>query len=578
VSNRHVIIFAVALLLFVPSLWGGFILDDFFYLGAIEGRFPEHNTHRCLFPFFINDEEATRAIAAQGGYPWWIDENVRGETFRPLSDLLLRIDHGLHGKAALGYHAHSLVWWAAALFALSLIFKRVLPGAIGVIAFVLFAIDEVHVMPVAWIANRNALVALAPMLFGLWAWIRWCEEDWRPGLFFTLLGIVIGLAGGELGVAVLAYFVAYTLVGTPGIGVRRRLARLAPIVVLGILYAMAYRILGYHNSVSGVYNNPLQDPAGFLGAVVTRVPTLLASGIAGFSADFWFVDPTLRPAQVVVGSAATLGLLATLRACWRQLDDSTQRGLRWLLTGSALSVIPVAAVFPSDRMLLVPGIGLTAALATVLVQAFRSLRNRRRWLLIGVGGFLAIVHLVFAPLLTIWIQNLLIKLNRESLELATSPVVVDAGGKETVLIFGADHVVSLYLPVMIDHVEGPAPKSWRPLSIAPYDHWLRHTGPRTLELEVAGDGVMLRSIFEELYRDPDKQLAPGAIVDRGLLQAEILSANERGPTRVAFHFDRDLSDPSLLFLVWQDSELRVADLPVVGEEMFLQRTLGPGGF
>jgi len=577
-SRRHVIILVVGLLLFVPSLWVGFLMDDFYYLGAIEGRFPEHNIDRCLFPFFINDEEATAAIADQGGYPWWIDERVKGETFRPLSDQLIKIDYLLHGESALGYHLHSLAWWAATLFVCGLIFRRVLPGAIGVLAFVLFAIDEVHVMPVAWIANRNALVALAPMLIGLWAWIRWCEDGWRAGRFLAPVGIVIGMAGSELGLAVLAYFVAYTLWGVPEAGIRARLVRLLPIVGLAATYALVYQLLDFGGSGSGVYRDPLGNPAGFLGAVVTGAPTLLASGIAGFSADFWYAVPSLRTALVVVGCLATLGLLGVLRACWSQLDDTTRRGLRWLLAGSGLSLIPVAAVFPSDRMLLVPGIGLMAALATVLVQAIRSWRSHRRWLLIGVGGFLAAVHLLLAPLFTLGIQALLIKQGRQSLELATSPIVVDAGGKDTILIFAPDHIVSLYLPRIIDHLKGPAPKSWRPLSIAPHDHWLRRTGTRTLELEVVEGGVMLRSIFEELYRDPENRLTPGTILDRGLLQAEILAANDRGPTRVAFQFDRDLTDPSLNFLVWQDGELRKADLPNVGEELFLRRTLGPGGF
>jgi hypothetical protein len=353
---------------------------------------------------------------------------------------------------------------------------------------------------------------------------------------------------------------------------------LVPLIGLGMAYVLVYQLVGFGGSGSGVYHHPLADPAGFIRLAATGIPTLLASGIAGFSADFWFTTPSLRPAQVVVGCLAILGLLGVLRACWPHLDSSTRRGLRWLLTGSALSLIPVAAVFPSDRMLLVPGIGLTAALATLMVQAFRSWQTRRRWWLIGVGGFLAVVHLLLAPLFTIGIQAFLIRHSRQSLELAASPVVVEAGGKETVLIFVPDHVVSLYLPLMIDHVEGPAPESWRPLSIAPYDHRLRRTAPRTLELEATKGAVMLRSVFEELYRDPGNQLTPGTIVDRGLLRAEILAANHRGPTRVAFHFDRDLSDPTLYFLVWQDGELCRAELPAVGEEVFLKRTLGPGRF
>lgn len=578
VSGRRGIILVAGLLLFVPSLWVGFLLDDFYYLGAIEGRFPEYNTQRSLFPFFINDEEATRDIARRGGYPWWIDERVRGETFRPLSDLLIRADYSLSGKEPVWYHVHSLFWWAVTLIACGLLLTRALPGAVGTLALLLFALDDVHVMPVAWIANRNALVAMAPMLLALWAWIRWCEDGWRPGRLLAPLGIVIGMAGSELGVAALAYFIAYALVGAPADGFRRRVASLTPAVVLGAAYAWLYRLLGYGSAGSGIYHDPLRDPAGFWAAVSTGIPALLASGIAGFSADFWFAAPSLRPVQILVGCAAIIGLLGVLRACWSRWEESTRRGLRWLLLGSALSLMPASGVFPSDRMLLVPGLGLSAALAAVLVYAYRSWSVRRRGWLLAAGGFLAVVHLLLAPLLAIAMQTLIIKHGREALQIAASPVVAGAAGRETILIFAPDHVVSLYLPRIIDYLEEPAPRSWRPLSIAPYDHRLRRTGPRTLELEVAQGGVLLRSVFEELYRNPEYPLTPGTVIDRGIIRAQILATNDRGPARVAFHFDRDLSDPSLYFLVWQNGSLRVADLPQVGQDVLLRRTLGPGGF
>jgi hypothetical protein len=89
---------------------------------------------------------------------------------------------------------------------------------------------------------------------------------------------------------------------------------------------------------------------------------------------------------------------------------------------------------------------------------------------------------------------------------------------------------------------------------------------------------MLRSTFEELYRDSQHSLLPGTTVDRGLIRAEILAGTSGGPTRVAFHFDRDLDDPSLSFLIWQDGELRPAVLPAIGEEKLIERTLGPVGF
>jgi hypothetical protein len=572
-----VVVFVVGLLLFLPSLRVGFLLDDFYYLGAIEGHFPDHDTGRSLFTYFINDEVETARIAREGGYPWWIDEGVRSQIFRPLSDLLLKIDHALFGRSPLGYHLHSLVWWTATLVACALLFRRVLPRAVGVLALLLFVLDEAHVMPVAWIANRNALVATAPVLLGLWAWIRWREDGWRMGRALALVGFGMGLAGSELALAGLAYVVAYELLGAPVSGLRSRLVGLVPLAALGGMYVVIYRTLGYGGEGSGLYFHPLLDPVEFVTAAVTRVPTLLASGILGFGADLWFVAPGARPVQVVVGLAGVLVLMGALRVCWPYMASSTRRALRWLVPGSLLSLLPIVATFPSDRMLLVPGLGLAAVIAAVLVAAFESMRERKRRILPAVAGVLGIVHLVLAPLMTIYVQYLLIRQSRESLELAASPVVRDSGNLETVLLFVPDHVVGLYMPLLIDHVGGRAPKSWRPLSIAACDHRLRRTGNRTLELETV-DGAMMHGVFEILYRSPKNPLSPGTVIDRGLFRAEIVAAAEDGPTRVAFHFDRDLRDPTLRFLVWRNGELRVAILPALGESVAVERSLGPAGF
>ena len=145
-------------------------------------------------------------------------------------------------------------------------------------------------------------------------------------------------------------------------------------------------------------------------------------------------------------------------------------------------------------------------------------------------------------------------------------------------MFAPDHVVAIYLPLLIEYQGGPSPQSWRVLSIAPCDHILRRTGPRTLELETEPGRAMMGGVFESLYRSRHQPLEVGTALDRGLLQAEILDVDEQGPTRVAFHFDRDLTDPSLRFLVWQEGKLQEMTLPGVGEVVGIERSLGPGGF
>jgi hypothetical protein len=190
----------------------------------------------------------------------------------------------------------------------------------------------------------------------------------------------------------------------------------------------------------------MSDPIAFLVAAASRIPTLLASGIAGLSADLWFVAPRFRSLLAIVGCGAVAGLVLLLRVSRPHLEDRDRSSLRWLLIGSGLSLIPIVATFPSDRMLLVPGFGLAAALAAVITAAFRSWRTRRRRLLIGTGGLLALRHLVLAPLLVVLIQTILIRQNHESLALAASPVVCESAGRETVLIYAPDHVVGIYMP------------------------------------------------------------------------------------------------------------------------------------
>jgi hypothetical protein len=367
---------------------------------------------------------------------------------------------------------------------------------------------------------------------------------------------------------------------------RARLAGLAPLVVLGIAYAITYRLLGCGVEGSGIYVDPVRDTGRFLATAAVRIPMLLAGGIAGFSADWLTLKPEVGPALIVTGWAAALALGVLLRACWRLLDEPVRRRLRWLLTGSVLGLLPAAAAPPSDRMLFVPAIGLMAALAAVLIQAWRAWQARRKQrrsgrsrhrLLVGAGVLLGLIHLILAPLYGVAIQSALITQSRASLETAASSALAGVENDSVIVLPGADHVISLYLPLIYAHREGVFPGDWRTLSLAPHDHWLRRPRPRSLELEVV-DGVMMRSLFEELYRDRRHPLPAGTVLDRRLLRVEILEDEQGAPTRIAFEFDRDLDDPSLRFLIWREGRLQRAVLPAVGGETYIERELGPAGF
>lgn len=568
-----IVVFGVLLLL--PSLWTGFMLDDYIYQAALDGSLYHMVPSDYLFDFFSGDEEVTSDLAHRGLVPWWTSDGLRMVFFRPLSDWLMRFDRAVFGRDAFWHHVHSLVWWAALLAAASLILRRSLSSPIAILALLLFAVDESRFMPAVWISNRNALVALAPAFFGLWAHIRWREEGWRPGRVLAPTCLAIGLLGGETAIAVVAYLVAYEIFGRTE-DLRERALSLLPFAGVAAAYIVGYQSFGFGVSGSGVYIDPLSDPGRFAVASITRIPALLAGGISAFPADLWIMAPRLRSVQVGVGFAAVSILVALFIWSWRFLDQQTRRGIRWLVPGSALAMVPFVSTYPSDRLFLAPALGLCAVIAAVIHSAWLGRRERDRRLLAAAGAVLFAVHLVIVPLFGLAAQAAVLYQARAWDALART-VDVGTSEEDLVIITAPDHVVAVYLPLIVHHLGRPLSRGWRVLSLAPFDHRVTRIDSNTLDLEVVG-GAMMGTVFELLYRSESDRLLPGMALDRGVLKAEILAGNEDGPTLVRFIFDRDLDDSSLRLAVWRNGTLARIAPPAIGETLTIPKTPGPAGF
>ncbi len=97
----------------------------------------------------------------EGILPWWTQPDIRGAFFRPLAALTHLFDWRVVGHWPVLHHAHSLAWFTAALLAAGAFFREWLgPGRRAALATLLFAVDESHALPAAWVANRNALLVL----------------------------------------------------------------------------------------------------------------------------------------------------------------------------------------------------------------------------------------------------------------------------------------------------------------------------------------------------------------------------------------------------------------------------------
>src|SRR3954471_9488576 len=93
------------------ALRATFALDDFAQRAMIEGKLTPHRGPFNLYDLVADDNRA--ALLDRGVIPWWSDPHLTIRFLRPLSSLLVWVDHRLFGNEAFGPHVFSFVWWAA---------------------------------------------------------------------------------------------------------------------------------------------------------------------------------------------------------------------------------------------------------------------------------------------------------------------------------------------------------------------------------------------------------------------------------------------------------------------------------
>jgi hypothetical protein len=559
----------LAAVLSLPALGGGFFGDDYLHLAILDGQ-PAPGTPYNLFTFASGDPAANRPWIERGPYPWWTLPELKLSFWRPLSSALMVLDHSLFGRNPVPYHVHSILWYLLTVaFAAGVL--RYLPGSAGGIALLLFAAEKTHGFAVTWIANRNAFVSTAPALFGLWMHLRWREQGWRPGLPLSLLGLAVGLTGGETALGVFAYVGAYELLGNRE-SLARRARALLPAILLGVGYFILYRALGHGARGSGTYIDPVAEWHLFLPAAAARIPALLSGQFWALPAELWLFAPHIRPLQVALGVLAliTVGLL--VRAVKPTLSADEWRQTRWLAVGSLLSLLPVASTFPAGRLLLVPSLGACALLAVILLGTWRSLPALRGWRKGLHGGVVGLMFGLQVLGTSLWLfypvtlraasEATLANMARMELDDARLP------RQRVVTVVVSDPVLGLYPPIIHAAQGRPLPKSWLPLSLATHDHVLHRTGDATLELSLT-QGRFLSTEMEQLFRSPAFAMRAGEQVQVEGCRITVLEVDGRYPTRLRFEFDMSLDDPDLVLLTLRDKTLQRLRPPPVGDRVTL---------
>jgi hypothetical protein len=569
IASPQVVFLAVlaAVLLNLPSIPTGWYLDDLVHRAQFLEVGPmtdsSNMTHR-MYDFLSGDPKDTLAYKNLGVLPWWADDKLKIRFWRPLSSLTHVADYAIWPESAPLMHAHSVVWLAGLVAMTALLYRRLIAAPlVAGLAALLYALDDAHGMPVAFLANRNAIVATFFGVLSLWLHDRFRRDGWAAGSFLSPLAFLAALLSGESGIGIAPYLLGYALFLERRSGLAR-FASIAPHAAVGIVWLVVYQAGGYGTSGSAFYLDPVGQPGEWFRAFLIRAPLLLLGQWFLPPSSFAFAWTKAQTLVVVAFGAAFLALffsflIPTLR------DDATAR---FFAFGMLLAVVPITAGFPHDRLLFFVGIGGMGLLAMLLVRLFdRSLTGWGGRLL---GFALVVAHFVVAPPLQVLMGTSLA--SQEPIyagpprSLPPDPKLEE---QRLVVVNPPNAFYGQYTLVVRAFDGQPVPKSL--LMLAPGTTALVLERPSSNTLVIEAQDGWLRSPFDNVYRDPSRPFPPDYRIELSDVRIQVMEWTADGaPKRVEFTFARELEDDSLRWVLYEEGRYVPFDVPAAGEKTVIE--------
>jgi len=563
-----IVLALVSALLLLPAVWSGFQLDDHYQRFRLLGL---GDPSIQLFVFYDGDPERNRAMMDAGTLPWWTAETLRHASLRYLSVATMQLDFLLWPELPALMHVHSLLWLALIVWAATLLYRETMgPTWAAGLAALLYAVDDAHAVPAAYIANRNALVATALGVLCLLCFVRGRSRGWRPGAVLSPALLALALAAGEIALATAAYLGAYALL-LDRARVWTRLKALLPHAVVLIAWAGIYKLGRFGAHGSGFYIDPLGDTASFAAALAERAPYLLLGQWTPIPSDLAMATPPVEGlyelALIVVALLALL-LVPILRH---------DRAARFWCLGALLSLVPIAATGPENRLLFMVGLGSMGLLAQ-LVQGLASGIPGSRWARLPAwcgAVALLVCHLVLAPPFGLVVLDY-----RDSvaarMDRAIASVPHDAAIAEQDLILvnppEFTYLVGVIPPTQ--RVAGlPTPRRLRALSAGSSPMTVQRLDANALSIRLR-DGLF-PDPFTRYFRSSKHGFFEGQRFAVAGMSIDVQALNPRGaPERIVYRFEVPLEDPSLRWLRWNEGVYEPWSPPAIGESAELPSSRG----
>jgi len=555
----------LATITMMPALTGGWQMDDYFQRVTLLG-YGDTRPIQVFEPYL--DRAHNLSQMEFGSMPWWGSPDMHQAFLRYTSVLTMMLDYRLWPNHPALMHLHSLLWLFAAVLAAALLYREVLGATwIAGLAALMYALDGAHAVPAEYLANRNALIACCFGFLSLLTFVRWRKHGRPRDQWLSVLMLALSLSAYEMGVATAAYLFSYALIVDRD-GIRERFVRLIPHGAVLAAWALIYKLGNFGSHGSGFYVDPLHNPVGFASLFCRRAAFLLMGQ--------WTPVPAEMSMAYAPGSSAALHLsifsfaiVALLVFLFIPLVLRDRLARFWGL-GALLSLLPIAAVGPENRVLGFVGLGSIALLAQLTQFVFASSYTSpaaRAW-----KGFawtatllLLLIHLIAAPFLGIARISYQADVNsRMARAMASVPSDPRLASQDLVLINPPDQIYLVAAIWAVHRLENlPIPRRIRALSSGG-ELEVTRVGPKSLRVRFP-DGFFPTE-FSRYMRSPSEPFSAGQHFELPGFLVVVESLDAQGdPDQVLYEFPLPLEDPLLRSMIWRDGAYVPWTPPAIGE-------------
>jgi hypothetical protein len=248
------------------------------------------------------------------------------------------------------------------------------------------------------------------------------------------------------------------------------------------------------------------------------------------------------------------------------------------------SIVVSVGGFPGSRLLLVPSIGASAWIATILRHGWARAGESLVSSLAKRAGVVLVffIHIIESPLLFVVQAKQVQKLGDATARIAADlDDVLGAPGHQqdpppdVFILASSDPLAGLYAGAARAMLAPRSASSWNLISMAPTTHHITRTDSHTLIVRT--DAPMLSAPFETVFRDRDEPLHIGDSVELDAARVTVREMAAVGPTKIEVRFREPIGPPSLRLLIWKERRLVPLDSLEIGQESTIPWSPGPTG-